>query len=425
MRGATTAACCAILALCLALDALPVKYALPVAVVLTILSIRAKPLAATADAMRAFYYRHHGAIFLGEIGVDALPRPPPPGPSQLLVRVKAAALNPADVAQAMGAQAALLRFDWPRVVGFDFSGVVEAAGADANFKVGERVFGMIRGLPQRDRGTLAELVLVDADVVARCPPRATDAECAAVPLVGITAVKMLRGSGLTETPPSSPGPRVLVTGGAGGVGSIAIQLAKLMFGASEVVATASPGAKTELCASLGADRVVDYRAKTPWWRTLADEAKRFDAVLVTTGESAAVARAGLVARGGGIGSCTAPPAVTSIRTWLAEARVPKADVTPGIHAFLHSAWGGALFELFTGARSVRRSLDKVGARYGHVIGTGDGAIVQKLAELLEAGTLRPVIDRRYALGDAREALAYLRTGRAAGKVVVLVEEGAQ
>ena len=104
---------------------------------------------------------------------------------------------------------------------------------------------------------------------------------------------------------------------------------------------------------------------------------------------------------------------------------PKADVTPGIHAFLHSVWGGALFELFTGARSVRRSLDKVGARYGHVIGTGDGAIVQKLAELLEAGTLRPVIDRRYALGDAREALAYLRTGRAAGKVVVLVEEGAQ
>ena len=85
----------------------------------------------------------------------------------------------------MGAQAALLRLIG-RVVG-DFSGV-EEVGADANFKVGERVFGMIRGLPQRDRA-LAELVLVDADVVARCPPRATDAECAAVPLVGITAVK--------------------------------------------------------------------------------------------------------------------------------------------------------------------------------------------------------------------------------------------
>ena len=100
MSGATTAACCAILALCLVLDALPVKYALPV-VVLTILSIRAKPLATTADAMRAFYYRHHGAIFLGEIGVDALLQPPPPGSNQLIVRVKAAALNPADVAQAM------------------------------------------------------------------------------------------------------------------------------------------------------------------------------------------------------------------------------------------------------------------------------------------------------------------------------------
>ncbi len=83
---------------------------------------------------------------------------------------------------------------------------------------------------------------------------------------------------------------------------------------------------------------------------------------------------------------------------------------------------------FTARRRAARNLfgvEPAGARYGHVIGTGDGAIVQKLAELLEAGTLRPVIDRRYALGDAREALAYLRTGRAAGKVVVLVEEGAQ
>ena len=148
-------------------------YALPVAVVLTILSIRAKPLATTAARARRLLLPPSRRNFPGRdrrrrAAAAAAARAEPVARAR-----ESGGARPADVAQAMGAQAALLRFDWPRVVGFDFSGVVEAAGADANFKVGERVFGMIRGLPQRDRGTLAELVLVDADVVARCPPRAT------------------------------------------------------------------------------------------------------------------------------------------------------------------------------------------------------------------------------------------------------------
>jgi NADPH:quinone reductase-like Zn-dependent oxidoreductase len=193
--------------------------------------------------MKAVYYHHHfGRVIVGE-----LPRPPSPGPGQLLVKVHAASLNPADWKQAAGETAPLLPFRWPRVYGFDFSGVVEEAGpndgraADCTFAVGQRIFGMIRGLPQRDTGTLAEYVLVDADVCASCPPNLSHAECASVPLVAITAVRALRACGLAEQPTASgSGPRVLVTGGAGGVGSIAQQLARHMFGAAEVEACALP-----------------------------------------------------------------------------------------------------------------------------------------------------------------------------------------
>ena len=218
--------------------------------------------------MLACAYTRHG-IFGGKPTVQRVPLPPAPGPGELLVRVFAASLNPADYKSADGEQAALLAFDWPRVVGFDFSGEVAAvgqpdegdgdAGADADdvlaaaaFAVGDAVFGMIRCLPQAHRGTCAEFALVPAAVCARKPPGVAHFEAASLPLVAITAVKALRSCGLREkkqqTHTQQPaqeqrgddgsaaaaGPRVLITGGAGGVGTAAIQLAKSLFGASYV-----------------------------------------------------------------------------------------------------------------------------------------------------------------------------------------------
>merc|ERR1719316_1736261 len=146
---------------------------------------------------------------------------------------------------------------------------------------------MIRGLPQADRGTLAEYVLVESDICARRPPSVPHTGCASVPLVAITAVKMLRACGLKEQPSSTSGPRVFITGGAGGMGTMAIQIALKMFGASFVATTASPGAKTDLCQRLGATKVVNYREED-FSQTLAhsDESELFDAVLDCTGEAA-------------------------------------------------------------------------------------------------------------------------------------------
>ena len=144
-----------------------------------------------AKSMIACFYEKHGDP-ARVVRVERIERPPSPRKGQLLVRVHAASLNPADWKSGSGSHAALLGFQWPRVYGFDFSGVVAEVGASVRrFKVGDRVFGMIRGLPQRDRGTVAELVLVEADICAACPPGISHGECASVPLVAITAVKVM------------------------------------------------------------------------------------------------------------------------------------------------------------------------------------------------------------------------------------------
>ena len=180
----------------------------------------------------------------------------------------------------------MIGFDWPRVIGFDFSGVVVevARDCDDEFKIGDRVFGMIAGLPEKDRGCAAEYLIVDAEVCVKKPDSISHAEAASVPLVGITAVMMLEACGLKMGSKSDA--RVLVLGGAGGVGSIAIQIAKKLFGASFVATTASKGKKETLVKALGADLVVDYRSEKFETKLASqDDSKLFDAILACTNEA--------------------------------------------------------------------------------------------------------------------------------------------
>lgn len=393
--------------------------------------------------MQACAYRKHGAVSK-VVCVSDVPLPPDPGPGQLLIRVHAASLNPADWKSAEGGQAALLSFRWPRVYGFDFSGEVVKAGPvkdAAEFAVGERVFGMIKGLPQQHTGTVAEYCLVDASICASCPPLISHAECAALPLVGITAVKMFEACGLpmpaltssssssssesesaagaASYPASSNGPRVLITGGAGGVGSVAIQLAKAMYNASFVATTASAGAKTQLCTSLGADLVVDYRSND-FEKALAndDQAQLFQVVIDTTGEAARCVS--LLQSGGGMCSIVAGSSVQCVRTWLAEAELDPKTITFGVGGFLGSSFGGWAMNKATGAKSLMSACAKRKATFASVIGTGNGPIVRALAEHLAAGTVQAVIDKRYPLAAAVDAIKYQQAGRTAGKVIVEV-----
>mmetsp|Transcript_49269 Transcript_49269/g.107484 ORF Transcript_49269/g.107484 Transcript_49269/m.107484 type:complete len:382 (+) Transcript_49269:38-1183(+) len=373
---------------------------------------------APAEMLACAYHKHGKPLSV--VKVQQVARPGLPGEGELLLKVHASSLNPADWKSGEGGQGALLGFQWPRVYGFDFAGVVEAVGSGAQaqeYKTGDEVFGMIRGLPQKDRGTVAEYCCVDAKVCARRPGSVTMQGCASVPLVGITAVKMFRACGLEPRAPGADGPRVLVTGGAGGVGTVAIQLAAQLYGASAVVATASPGEKTDLCARLGATRVVNYR-EGPFEKTLAteDEGELFDAVIDCTGEAARCV--GLIKKGGAMCSILAGPTQEALTTWLEEAEMDPNTITTGVRPFLTSWTGGKIFECVSGSKRLRRNCEARGVKFAHVIGTGNGEIMGLLAGLLKEGKLVPVIDREYPLAEAVEAIEYQKAGRAAGKVII-------
>lgn len=176
-----------------------------------------------------------------------------PGPRDLLVRVRAVSVNPVDWKQRQ--RAAQTTLAAPKILGYDASGVVEAVGSEVSlFAVGDEVF--YAGSIQR-QGTNAELHLVDERIVGRKPASLSDAEAAALPLTSITAweaifdrLRVPEGGGAGQT--------ILILGGAGGVGSIAIQLAEQLTGL-EVIATASRDESARWCRDLGADAIADHR----------------------------------------------------------------------------------------------------------------------------------------------------------------------
>ncbi|MEI9419599.1 NADP-dependent oxidoreductase [Mesorhizobium sp. Cs1299R1N1] len=172
---------------------------------------------------------------------------PTPKAGEVLVRVKAAGINPVDGAVRAGNYPLL--GEPPFILGWDISGTVEALGAGVtSFKVGDEVFGMPR-FPKQAAG-YAELAAVPADEIALKPTRADHIQAGALPLAGLTAWQgLVRHGGLKS------GQRVLVHAGAGGVGHLAVQIAKAR--GAYVVATASPG-KLDFVRKLGADEVIDY-----------------------------------------------------------------------------------------------------------------------------------------------------------------------
>lgn len=179
---------------------------------------------------------------------------PTPGPRDLLVRVRAVSMNPVDWKQRQRvAQGTTL--PEPCILGYDASGVVEAVGAEVSlFQPGDAVF--YAGSMQR-QGTNAELHLVDERIVGRKPASLSDAEAAALPLTSLTAWEAIFDR-LRIQEGSGAGKALLIIGGAGGVGSIAIQLAKQLT-TLEVIATASREESARWCRDLGADQIADHR----------------------------------------------------------------------------------------------------------------------------------------------------------------------
>ncbi|CAK9145814.1 unnamed protein product [Ilex paraguariensis] len=199
---------------------------------------------------KVWMYEEYGSKEVLKLGDLAIPTPKQ---YQLLVQVKASALNPIDFKLR---QQPIVPIDFPVIPGCDMAGVVVVKGGDVSrFDIGDEVYGNIQDFTaegkMRQLGTLAEFIVVEENLVAAKPKNVSFEEAASLPLAVQTAVEGFKIVGFRE------GQTVFVVGGAGGVGTLVVQLAKQMYGASVVAATTSTS-KVEFVKSLGADKVVDY-----------------------------------------------------------------------------------------------------------------------------------------------------------------------
>jgi NADPH:quinone reductase-like Zn-dependent oxidoreductase len=260
----------------------------------------------------------------------------------------------------------------PKVIrlGVDFAGTVESVGqAVTAFKPGDEVFG-------GRTGAFARYVAVRQDRVVAKPANATFEQAAAVPIAAITALQGLRDKGRVR-----PGERVLINGASGGVGTFAVQIAKWL--GAEVTGVSSTR-NLELVRSLGADHVVDY--------TNADftrQAVRYDVIIDNVGNRSLGDLRRVLAPNGRYVMIGGPSG-----RWIAP--------FPRVLALMVTSWFVDQDMRFFISQLNRPDLTT-------------------LRDLIEAGTITPVIDRRYPLSQVPEAIAYVETGRARGKVIIVVD----
>ena len=201
-----------------------------------------------------------------------------------------------------------------------------------------------------------------------------------------------------------------------GVGSNAIQLAKGLYNATFVATTASPGAKEEMVKQLGADLVVNHREKDLVSQLQGVEP--FDVVFDCVGD---LNRALSVIKDGGRAvSIAMVPTVEALNEFIGSAG-DALSVMYGAKSILASSVGAAIVNRVLGATSLRAKLGKRGIKYNHVIGCGSSALMEILKKEIEEERLKPVIDKEFKLSQGIEAIAYIESGRAAGKVVLSVE----
>jgi NADPH:quinone reductase-like Zn-dependent oxidoreductase len=331
---------------------------------------------APANPMKAIVYCDYGVANLKFQDIEK----PTPADDQLLVKVRSASVNPLDwhfvegTPYLMRALAAGLRKPKDTQLGVDFAGTVEAVGKNVTkFKPGDEVFG------GRD-GAFADYVCVrEARAVASKPANITFEQAAAVPIAGITALQALRDKGQLQA-----GQKVLINGASGGVGTFAVQIAK-SYGA-DVTGVCSTR-NLDLVRSLGADQVIDY-TKEDFTKT----GQLYDLIIDNVGNRS-----------------------------LSECR--RVLTPKGILVLVGG--GGANEQGLIGpmAKPIKAMLLSpfVSQKIGMILAQLNHDDLALLADLMQSGKVKPVIDRTYKLSEVPEAIKYVEQGHARGKVVVSVE----
>lgn len=330
--------------------------------------------------MRAAYIEHYGGPEQLRIGERPLP---PLAADAVKIRVRAVGLNPVDFKTRDGKVKILLPYPMPQILGNELCGEVVELGADTKqFGVGDRVAARVAKM---SAGAFAEYAVVPQTLLAKVPNAISDQDAAALPLAGLTAWQCLY-----EVLQVQPGQRVLIHAGAGGVGHIAIQLAKAM---GAVVATTASSSRFEFLRGLGADELVDYRNER-----FEDRIAPVDAVLDTQGGDILLRSIAHTKRGG---------AVVTI------GGLPTPEVADD---FGKPFWIRWLFALIS--RRERALAKQRGVRFRYWFMRPDGAQLADLLGRVERGELRLTTQVFNGFDQFPQAFAALESGRTLGKLVV-------
>lgn len=332
--------------------------------------------------MKAFIvdrYKKKGDLRLGDMPEPAL------RDDDVLVQIRAAGLNPLDSKIRDGEFKLILPYRPPFILGHEMAGTVVRVGSNVQrFKPGDEVYTR----PRDGRvGTFAEQIDVNEADVALKPKNLSMEEAASIPLVALTAWQVL-----VDVARLKKGQKVLIHAGSGGVGTIAIQLAKHL---GATVATTTSTANVGLVKSLGADVVIDYK-KEDFAKVLSG----YDLVLNSLDSKTLEKSLAVLKPGGKLISISGPPD-------------PEFAREQGLNWFLRQVMR------FLSA-GIRRKAKRRGVNYSFVFMRADGEQLSRITSLIDAGVIRPVVDRVFPFEATNDALAYVDTGRSKGKVVVKV-----
>ncbi len=308
------------------------------------------------------------------------------GEYEVLAEIHAASINPIDFKIRDGKVKLLVKYEMPLILGNDFSGIVVKVGTKVTrFKVGDEIYGR----PRKSKiGTFAEYIAIHEDDIALKPKNLSFEEAASIPLVGLTSYQAL-----TDILQLQKGQKILIHAGAGGVGTFAIQLAKLM---GATVATTGSEASTSIVQSLGADKIINYKTEK-----FEDILTNYDAVFDTLGGKNLEKSFEVLKDGGKIVSVSGLP----------NARFAK-------------EYGSGFLKtlLFSAATHKLSALEKKhNVQYTFLFMKPSGEQLRIIGNFIEDGKIKPVIDSVFPFNDAQKAMEYAESGRAKGKIILKIK----
>ena len=299
-------------------------------------------------------------------------------PNDLLIEVKAAAINPIDKLIVLGYLKDMIPVPMPSTVGYDVSGVVVEKGAEvSNFEIGDLVYARV---PQEQMGTIAEYVAVTSAVVAKKAGNISFEEAASIPLAGLTALQSLEAVGMKAND------KVLIHAGSGGVGSLAIQYAKAK---GAYVYTTTSTNNVDWVKELGADEVIDYKTKD--YKAIV---KNADIVFDTLGDTYTTEAFEVIKEGGKVVSVVGPMDEDAAKMFgIPNYQLPE---------------------------QLAKAIASKKASYKYVFMHPNAEHLTQLKAMMEDEKIKPIVDTVYPFSESIEAFNHLATGRAKGKIVIKI-----